>query len=253
MTKPRTRQRTKKNPGFPPLTDTDIAQLTHYERDAECHKRAAALSEAARAFVWLHLDPADTRPMREKAVAAGLDPQPMAKAVDILELPHVRDILRLSASIRRDQYAETEHRAMEQLASIAYADVSDLFVPEIDPDTGKPTGNWLFALDRASPRQIAALSIDIETDDRNRIVKKKIRRSDPLPAIDRIARHLGLYADERAGANAMDRIADAFRRLSDRTAPARPGVYAALADDPDTVQGEAHPPAQAPLPSPQRH
>ena len=202
----------------PLLSDGAIARMTVAEREAEVHDRLACLGTAERGFVLRHLDPEDERSPKEKAIEAGFSESTAAASVrKLLNRPDVRMIVSLSLSMRQDRFDATAERVIEQLAAVGLADIRDLIQPEIDPESGEETGNVTLALDRASEAQLAALDVIWETDAKGRIVSQKIRRRDPLPALDKLARHLGLYADENPAVDASARLLQAAEAIMART------------------------------------
>jgi len=130
----------------PTLSAKDIEQMSPWERECEVHDRLMLLSAQERAFILRHLDPADERTAREKAIEAGYKPASATKAVrTILNSPAIMTITALSLANRRERHDATADAVITELANIAFADIGDL-VDEGEVIVGhdKATGEALF-------------------------------------------------------------------------------------------------------------
>ncbi len=130
----------------------------------------------------------------------------------LLRVPAVRREVRAAQASLRARCAEDADRVVRELAAIAFGDIGDVVDFAADgPHRLKPA-RQVTAEARKSLRSLKA-TVRVLPDGQGRIEKWEVTMHDKLGALDKLARHLGLFRDEAPLADLLRRLSPDLRRL----------------------------------------
>lgn len=161
----------------------------------------------------------------------------------LLADPRIKDILNLVNEEKMSQMGVTKERVLQELASIAFANIKDILVQDSD-------GNTVVSLDRLKYADAAGISeITISTAP-NGIQTAKIKMADKNTALEKLGKHLSLFKDQLEISGKVDLLQLVEASLSVKSIPQPdPGLiegeYEVVSDDPLPI--ETQPIPESPL------
>ncbi len=135
----------------------------------------------------------------------------MPPGSNVLDRPHVREALAEYYEEMMDEHAITAGAVLGEIAKIAFSNIDDFIRDDFSIDQERPSRGVMAAVKKVKVKRrrqvIADTQLEFEVED------VEIETYDKLAALDKLARHLGLFKDTiKIEGDLAERLTRAYQR-----------------------------------------